>query len=85
MSRLVYPARTRRSYAVWDVVGDLLGDGESALGVEVQSLGVADEHVHYAVWVADAGDVGFEVLPSAEEITPTSGQSFRTVAWARRC
>ena len=47
-----------------DFGGDLLSDGEPGLGVQVQALGVADEHVHDPVWVADAGYIGIEVLLS---------------------
>jgi hypothetical protein len=41
-----------------------VGRWRNRLGVHVQALGVADEHVHHPVWVADARYVGIEVLLS---------------------
>jgi hypothetical protein len=42
------------------VVGHRLGDRVPALGVELDALGVADQHVDDAVGIADGGDVVIE-------------------------
>ncbi len=59
--RDVNPASTSLSEGAANLVGHRQGDGESLVGVDLDPLGVADQHVHDAVRIADAGLVVVQV------------------------